>query len=57
MKKTPVRLFEITSKIGVDDVVAKSGSGWRDGINSALPGLRAKVSKLLLLWTHGSSYP
>lgn len=44
MQRTPGLLFEITGKITVEDVAARSGSGWRNGINTAVPGLRARVS-------------
>ncbi|KAA8650295.1 uncharacterized protein ATNIH1004_002978 [Aspergillus tanneri] len=45
MQRSPARLFEITGKISVDDVVAKSGPGWRSGINVAVPSLRAKYPR------------
>ena len=46
MQRTPARLFDITSKITVDEVAAKSGTEWKKGINNAVPNLRAKVSTI-----------
>ncbi|KAB8270695.1 hypothetical protein BDV30DRAFT_161825 [Aspergillus minisclerotigenes] len=45
MQRASARLFEIAGKIGVEDVVKKSGAGWKDGISTALPALRSKYPR------------
>ncbi|GIK01781.1 hypothetical protein Aspvir_005822 [Aspergillus viridinutans] len=54
MQRSPARLFEITGKISVDDVVARSGPGWKGGINAAVPKLRAKYPRAATALFNGS---
>ncbi|RAH84390.1 hypothetical protein BO86DRAFT_242394 [Aspergillus japonicus CBS 114.51] len=54
MQRTPARLFEITGKISVEDVAARSGAGWKNGINAAVPHLRAKYPRAATASFNGS---
>ncbi|KAE8148264.1 Transketolase, pyrimidine binding domain-containing protein [Aspergillus avenaceus] len=56
MQRTPGRLFEITGKVSVEDIIAKSGSGWRAGFNTAVPDLRAKNHNDSFLQGNAATY-